>query len=566
MIEVWQQTKVSSDQTFHMINENPLYEKRFIKVLKYHEPGLAPVYDADGAYHINMDGNSAYTARFKQVFGYYQLRAAVEGTQGWFHILPSGKKIYKEFYAWCGNFQNSYCAVCDHDNSYFHIDLFGKPIYDEKYKYVGDFRDDIAVVQTQDGFYTHVDTSGKKIHGKHFLDLDVFHKGFARAQDNAGWFHIDKNGVPAYLQRYKMIEPFYNGYARVIDFNDAILIIDEQGELIKNLRKPSRSNLQILSGDIVGYWKTQAIRAAVILQIFDYLPANLKTLKKHTEIKSKNLIRLMRALAELNLVYQMQGIWYCTAPGELLQNNNNQSLAQAALHWGNEHYLCWMDLVTALKTDDGVYDKLFGNKLFDWLDTNKDFLQRYQKAMNSYACHDYSKISKAIDFNKHKIIIDAAGGQGALLQFILREHQHLHGILLERPSVVDNISIPADLSARFTAIGFDLFTDWSKSGDAIFLSRVLHDWNDELSTTILKNAKNALSENGIIYVVEMLLQQDSYNGSLLDLNMLVIAGGKERSIEDMKELLKPLNLQIIDICRLNQVANIIKIKKIGSKS
>ena len=71
------------------------------------------------------------------------------------------------------------------------------------------------MVQNHAGAHTHVDMNGVLLHGKWFRDLDVFHKGYARAADVQGWYHVDMAGQPLYCRRFKAVEPFYNGQARV---------------------------------------------------------------------------------------------------------------------------------------------------------------------------------------------------------------------------------------------------------------------------------------------------------------------------------------------------------------
>ena len=70
------------------------------------------------------------------------------------------------------------------------------------------------------------------LNGKKFLDLGVYHKGFATAKDEKGWFHIDKSGNPVYAERYLIVEPFYNGFALVTDFLGNKMIINEKGEKV----------------------------------------------------------------------------------------------------------------------------------------------------------------------------------------------------------------------------------------------------------------------------------------------------------------------------------------------
>ncbi|MHA1401922.1 MAG: WG repeat-containing protein, partial [Candidatus Heimdallarchaeaceae archaeon] len=120
----------------------------------------------------------------------------------------------------------------DKNGYYFHIDESGSRLYKENMLYAGDFKDGVAVVRTLEGVCVHIYKDGSLVHNKKFIDLDVFHKGFARARDVEGWFHIDMKGNNAYEKKFAQIEPFYNGYAYVEDFEGNKLIIDEQGETI----------------------------------------------------------------------------------------------------------------------------------------------------------------------------------------------------------------------------------------------------------------------------------------------------------------------------------------------
>lgn len=227
---------IAADESHHIFNDKPLYQQRFLSVLKFHHPGFAPVLDKTGAYHIDLNGDPIYDQRYIRTFGFYNGCATVITDEDWFHILPSGARLYKELYSWCGNFQEYVCVVRNKDGCYFHIDLNGKPLYQQKYKYVGDFKDGIAVIQDGKSLHTHIYNDGSYVHNKWFYDLDIFHKGFARACDDKGWHHVDRSGLAIYQERYRMIEPFYNGFARVENNLNALLIIDESGKVIKILR------------------------------------------------------------------------------------------------------------------------------------------------------------------------------------------------------------------------------------------------------------------------------------------------------------------------------------------
>ncbi len=232
----WRSSRVASDGTHHVKGGEPLYAERFDEVLKFHEPGLAPVRSGGSAWHILPDGSEAYGRRFRRTFGFYEGFSAVRGEGGWHHIRPDGTDLYVARYAWCGNFQGSRCTVRDRTGNYFHISTYGKPAYEARWRYAGDFRDNIAVVQAHDGRSTHIHLDGQQLHGRWFLDLDVFHKGFARARDDDGWTHVDANGRPVYSRRFAAVEPFYNGQARVEKFDGGLEVIDESGITVLVLR------------------------------------------------------------------------------------------------------------------------------------------------------------------------------------------------------------------------------------------------------------------------------------------------------------------------------------------
>ena len=120
---------------------------------------------------------------------------------------------------------------------YFHLLLDGQLAYPERYHYAGDYRDGVAVVQREDGLHTHINLAGQRVHAQWFLDLDVFHKGFARARDDGGWHHIDVKGRPLYRHRFAAIEPFYNGQARVENVDGSLFVIDETGAIVVKLRE-----------------------------------------------------------------------------------------------------------------------------------------------------------------------------------------------------------------------------------------------------------------------------------------------------------------------------------------
>ncbi len=563
MGDEWRKYRISENASHHIYRGRPAYPARLKGVEKFHEPGLAPVYDDSGAYHITPAGMAAYEPRHVRTFGYYEGIAAVHSQDGWFHILPDGSPLYSERYSWCGNFQEGRCAVRLPDDAYLHIGRDGSPAYAERYRYAGDFKDGYAVVQREDGRHTHVDSQGKLLHGRWFQDLDVYHKRHARARDSAGWHHVDMSGKPSYDERFNNVEPFYNGQARVEGFDGSLQVIDESGQTLVELRRLSRSQLESLSGDMVGLWRTQTIHAAVELGVFECLPASANEVARRRGMHSAVAPRLMRALVELGLARQdTEGVYHPTGRGALLASSHPLSLADAALHWGRESYQAWAGVTQSLRTGRSAFENRYGKSFFDWIQDRPSDLTVYHSAMSTYARHDYRDLAKATDFSAHERILDAAGGTGELAFTLLRSIPGLEATVMDRAEVVEAADTPADLRGRCRFVVGDLFDKWPVSADAVILARVLHDWPDSEAARILSRAREAMPNDGTLYLVEMVLDDAAGNGGLLDLNMLVMTNGCERTEEQFGDILEQAGFRLVDVTESGSVSSVIRAKAV----
>lgn len=561
--EDWREYVPSPDTSHHLLRGRPAYSRRFGQVQKFHDPGLAPVVDASGAYHITHDGLEAYETRYIRAFGFYEGSAAVYSEEGWLHILSDGMPLYDERYAWCGNFQEGRCPVRLPGGNYLHISGDGSPAYEERYRYVGDFKDGHAVVQNEDGRHTHIDASGNLLHGRWFQDLDVFHKRYARACDPIGWHHVDLSGEPLYSKRFRNVEPFYNGQARVVGFDGSLSVIDESGQTLLELRRPSESHLEVLSRDMVGLWRTQTIRAAVELGVFECLPASAAEVERRTEVNESLGLRLMRALMELELVWRdTEGLYFPTERGSLLTKKHPLSLADAARHWGRESYEAWAGITTSLQTGKSELEMAHGGSFFDWLQGRPADLQAYHSAISSYARHDYRDLADAVDFSVHDGILDAGGGTGELAFALLRSCPGLEATVMDRREVVEGARPPVDLERRCRFVEGDLFQKWPVTLDAVILARVIHDWPDHEALQILKRSREAMPKDGALYMVEMVLDEETGRGGLLDLNMLVMTQGAERTGIQYGQLLEEAGFRMQRVIPVGSVVSVIEARSL----
>ena len=551
--------QVADDCSHHITPDGvPVYAKRFDEVLKFHAPGLAPVSQNGEAWHIHPDSSPAYTHRFKRTFGYYEGFAAVIHADGWHHIFPTGVSAYKERYAWCGNFQNGRCTVRRFDDTYSHILPNGKPAYDAYWKYAGDYRDGIAVVQASDGRSSHIDLNGQFIHQHWFIDLDVFHKGFARAQDEEGWMHIDIHGHPIYSRRFATVEPFYNGQARVERFDGSLEVIDESGQTITELRPPRQSEFVQLSSDMVGFWRTQTIGTAVKLGLFERLPATTTEIANRCNMIPDHAKRLLYALGELQLVQltnkqdkQQHEQWKLTPRGLFLQSKHPLTLADAALEYADSFSTLWRQLPEALQNPEWQAPEIFRQVAQD-----QTRCQSHHRMLKSYAQHDYASIVDVLDLQNINHVIDAGGGLGTLAALVLKKYPSLSVTVLDLPEVTELGQQQLKISGLHWHPA-NIFEPWKIEANAILLARVLHDWDDEKAAQILRQARNVLPTGGRIFIIEMLLSEQRIAGALSDLHLLIATGGQERACKDFEALLHQTGFKLEAVRTANALPSIL---------
>lgn len=229
---------ISWDERYHVKGDKPLYDVRYEKVMSFHDD-IAPVFDGKKSFFINVKNQRLFNRTFLDAYGFYERAAAVKDDRGWFHISNNGTDLYTERFSWVGNYQEGRCPVVNFKSRYFHITSNGQKAYESDYSYVGDYKYGIAVVVNDLLLSTHIDLNGDYIHGRSFKELDVFHKGYAVAKDENGYFHISKLGEELYSHRFLKLEPFYNGksFATSLDNKKGIVSQDGAFQLLERRKK-----------------------------------------------------------------------------------------------------------------------------------------------------------------------------------------------------------------------------------------------------------------------------------------------------------------------------------------
>ncbi|MDG1271787.1 MAG: methyltransferase [Flavobacteriaceae bacterium] len=301
------------------------------------------------------------------------------------------------------------------------------------------------------------------------------------------------------------------------------------------------------------HWKYMAVSTACKLNLFDNLQdaKTAKQLAKELSLNEEKLLLLLNALSYADFLEKNADFFKVNSLSDLLTESNPESLKYACLNWSDEHLTAWQNLDYSIKTGKSSFEEIYSKPFFEYLNDNPEKLHAYQKAMYEYAKDDYVKLPDVIDFSKHNSVMDVGGGYGAALENIKSKNPSIECILFDLGIVIEKVNIQ-----NITKIGGSFFDKIPTQSEAIILSRVLHDWNDEKASLILKNCFKALPNNGTLYVVENLAEKIN-DIFLLSLSMTVICESYERTKNEYVKLLTDNKFNVVAITPLNDLQYIL---------
>ena len=307
------------------------------------------------------------------------------------------------------------------------------------------------------------------------------------------------------------------------------------------------------------HWKYLAVNAACELKLFDKIFEGQDTVERLVNVNGwdyRSCFFLLEFLTGDNFVKSEEGKLLLTKKGDLLREDNADGLYYACMNWSSEHMTAWQQLNYSINTGKSAFEKIYGKPFFNYLDEYPGKLHYYHKAMFEYARDDYKDLPYLIDFSIHKSIIDVGGGYGAAISLIAQKYDNVKCFLFDLEKVVAKVEYES-----ISKIGGDFLQSIPRVADALILSRVLHDWNDNSSLQILRNCFRSLPDSGTLYVIENCDDLFTSNLSLLSLNMTVMCASFERSLEEYTLLCEKAGFKFQSHKSIDHLQTIIIFKK-----
>lgn len=311
---------------------------------------------------------------------------------------------------------------------------------------------------------------------------------------------------------------------------------------------PALAVLEMLSGR----WVTGAVTTAARFRLADHLaaaPCTAAELAPRVGAHAPSLYRLLRALASLGLFAEDESGRFAVTPvGEQLRSDVTGSMyGMARFLATEEHGAVWNALGYAVASGEPAFEHVYCRSLWECLDDDPEMNAIFNGAMTSLSSAFCGEIAEHLDLSGARTVADIGGSAGVLVAALLERHPRLRGIVYDRPAVIESVRWGAHgaLRERCEFAGGDFLTS-VPAADVLILSRALHDWADADAARILANCRAVLPPHGRVVVIESVIEpgNEPSFGKLLDLEMLVMTTGRERTRAEFEQLFTQAGLRL----------------------
>ena len=291
------------------------------------------------------------------------------------------------------------------------------------------------------------------------------------------------------------------------------------------------------------------VHVVATLRVADHIAAGtteIDALAAASCAHAESLERVLRHLVS-------KGVFEEPAPGRFALNEAARGLLDESLHlgldldsFGGRMAHAWGTLLQAVRTGKPAYHEAYGRTFWDDLDAHPELAAKFDALMGpaGHGAPDAHVLLDPADWSSIRTVVDVGGGTGALLTEILRAHTQVAGTLVDLPRTVARsaeLFEAAGVSERVTTSGQSFFDPLPAGRDLYMLQKVLEDWPDPEAKSILWRCAEAARPAGRVVVLGGVTQEEKASPELL---MLVLVGGKNRTLSEFRALAREAGLEV----------------------
>lgn len=323
-----------------------------------------------------------------------------------------------------------------------------------------------------------------------------------------------------------------------------------------------------------GYKNTALLYVAARLGIATALAEGARHVSDLADVMGADaaaLHRILRGLCVVGICEEVSvGRFGLTTLGETFRPGGPGGLHALAIITGEEYIAAWTGLLHSARTGETAFDHVFGMSPWQHRKENPELNSCFNTWLEASTGGASDSILAAFDFSRFNTIADVGGGHGALITRILETHPGVKGVLFDREHVL-NFAAPhlskAGVAERCELVAGDFFSSVSVNADAIIMKSILHDWDDEKSRTILRNCRKSLGSAHRLLLIERILPThaiEDVTATMMDLHMLAVTSGRERSEAEYRALLEAANFSLIGTHAASSGFSIMEASPVGS--
>ena len=330
----------------------------------------------------------------------------------------------------------------------------------------------------------------------------------------------------------------------------------------KSAAQPSAANIQLLQLTNA-FWTSRCLHIVAKIGVADHLdarPQSTAALAKATGSKEEALYRVLRLLASYGIFEWWDGAWHHTEASRFLRSDDPGSLLDYVRMIGMPvFWRAWENMEHSMRTGEPAFSKVHPGGVFAYLADHPEEGRIFNASMTSKSHRDIAALLPVYDFSQFATIADIAGGRGHLLRAILKSSPNTQGILFDQTHVVAEVS--PDKDEKLSVIGGNFFTDHMPKADAYILMNVIHDWADAESVKILSAIRRDMPQHARVLIIETIvpLTPEPHLAKELDIAMMVLPGGKERTKEEYAELVAKSGLCLKEVVNTRSPYSILEV-------
>jgi hypothetical protein len=336
-----------------------------------------------------------------------------------------------------------------------------------------------------------------------------------------------------------------------------------------SIAPPDVSPAQLVLQVAAGFIASAALQVATRLGIAERLaggPRTVADLAREAGVQDDGLYRVLRALSSAGIFAEMAPRTFALTPAADLLRKGPGSLGDGIEFITDPlHFRTYAEALYSVQTGKPAGEKVVGMPLFEYLSKTPDWSASFNNAMTAFSANVMPAVLEVYDFSGIGTLVDIAGGHGHVLTSVLTAYPQMRGVLFDLEHVIAGagpLLAASGVGDRVRTESGDFFKAVPAGGDAYIMKHIIHDWDDDRAVAILTAIRKALDgkPHGRVILLEAALAPGNAPdfGKLVDLEMLLLPGGRERTADEFGALFQRAGLALSNVVPTRSMLSVIE--------